>query len=72
MKMKPMLIVGIVLCVLGLAMLIFHQKFTMKQEEKVGLGPINTTVTTNKEISPIWGGLVLAGGVVVVLVGMKK
>ena len=72
MKLKPLLIVGIVLCILGLTMLIFHQKFTLKHEEKVGLGPINTTVTTNKEISPVWGGLVLATGVVVVVIGVKK
>ena len=70
--MKPMVIAGLVLVVVGLLMLIFHSKMTLTHEERVGLGPINTTVQTQKEISPVWGGLVLASGVVLAGVGLKK
>ena len=71
-SMKPIMIVGIVLCLAGILMLVFHAKMTTTHEDKVGLGFINTTVQTKKEISPVWGGLILAGGVVCVVLGGKK
>ncbi len=72
--MKPIFWVGIFLIVLsGLALA--YQGFDYTHQEKVlDLGPIHATAEEQKHVSipPVLGGLVLAGGIALVIVGARK
>jgi len=72
--MKPLMLVGVVLIVLGAAGLIAGGITYKTERESVNLGPIHATVQEDKRISipPIVGGLAMAAGVVLVLAGRKK
>jgi len=72
--MKPIQFIGIVLIVLG-AMVFIYQGFTYTSREKIiDIGPIQASAETRKTVplSPLFGGLALAGGIVMVIVGRKK
>jgi hypothetical protein len=72
--MKSIMIVGIALIVLGV-MALAYQGITYTSREKIiDIGPIQATHDTKKTIPlpPILGGLALAGGIVLVVVGAKK
>jgi hypothetical protein len=72
--MKSIMIVGIALIVLGV-MALAYQGITYTSREKIiDIGPIQATYDTKKTIPlpPILGGLALAGGIVLVVVGAKK
>ncbi|MBN2202088.1 DUF3185 domain-containing protein [bacterium] len=72
--MKPILFIGIVLIVLG-AMALIYQGVTYTTHEKIiDVGPIQASAETQKKVplSPLFGGLALAGGIVMVIVGRKK
>lgn len=72
--MKPIMILGIVLIVLGVAGLIFGGITYTTREKVVDVGALH--VTAEKEhtipILPIVGGVVLAGGIAVVAVTARK
>jgi hypothetical protein len=71
--MKPQVIIGIVLIVLGVIALV-HKGFSYTTRERVvDIGPIkaDADVTHNVPIEPIAGGLLLAGGVVLVVLGNR-
>jgi hypothetical protein len=71
--MKPTVLVGIVLIVLG-AIALAYQGITYTTREKViDLGPLKATVETQKTIPlpPVLGALALAGGIVLVIVGRR-
>ena len=72
--MKSATLLGIVLIVLGVLALVY-QGFTYTTREKVvDLGPLKITADKEKSIPlpPILGALALAGGVVLVFVGVRK
>ncbi len=74
MRINQIMLVGIVLIVLGV-MAFAYQGITYTSREKIiDIGPIQATADTQKTIplSPLLGGLVLAGGIVLVVVGAKK
>jgi uncharacterized membrane protein len=71
---KTATLLGIVLIVLGVLALVY-QGFTYTTREKVvDLGPLKITADKEKSIPlpPILGALALAGGVVLVFVGVRK
>ena len=72
--MKPITIIGIVLIVLGVAALIVQGIQYSTKKEIVTVGPLEATTKTTKHIPlpPIVGGLILAGGVVLVIVGSRR
>jgi len=72
--MKPMVIVGIVLIVLGVVGLIFGGISYTTREKVVDIGGLHVTAETRKTvpIPLVVGGLVLAGGVAVVVVASRK
>ncbi len=73
--MKPtMLIIGIVLICLGVAVLAYHGITLTVHEKVIDIGPLQTTFASRKNIplSPVVGGVMLAGGVLLVIVGVKK
>ena len=72
--MKPIVLIGIALIVLGVIALVYHG-FTYTTHEKVlKIGPLEATqeVTKTIPLPPILGGIVLAGGIVLVFVGSRK
>ena len=72
--MKPTMMCGIVLIVLG-GLALAYQGFNYTHEAKViDVGPIHATAEEQKHVSipPVLGGLVLLGGVVLVFTGARK
>lgn len=72
--MKPIILVGIGLILLGIVALSYKGITYTTQEQVAKIGPLEATVEEKKTIplSPVLGGLALAGGVVLVLVGYRK
>ena len=74
MNTRPIIHVGIALILLGIVAFAYRG-VTYTSREPVGdIGPRQTSVDTKKTISlsPLMGGLVLLGGIVLVVVGLKK
>jgi hypothetical protein len=72
--MKPIMIIGLILIVLGIGALAY-QGITYTTREKIfDIGSIQASADVQKTIplSPILGGLSLVGGIVLVVVGRKK
>ena len=72
--MKPIVLIGIALIVLG-AIALAYQGITYTTQEKVlQIGPLEATKKTEKTIPvpPILGGAALAGGIVLVFIGTRK
>jgi uncharacterized membrane protein len=74
MRIKPTVLLGIALIVLGIVAFAYQGITYTTREKVIDLGPIQASVDTKKTISlpPILGGLVLAGGIVLVIAGTKK
>lgn len=72
--MKPLALIGIVLIAIGLAALIYGGITYTSQEQEVKVGPIEVTAKTKKTIPlpPIVGGVSIAGGVVLLIVGSRR
>jgi hypothetical protein len=72
--MKPIMIAGIVLVVLGALALAYHGITYTTQEDVINVGPIHATTDRQERIPlpPILGGLALAGGIVLLAMGAKK
>ena len=66
--------VGIILAVLGAAALIWQKVGYTQSETLVNVGSVNITADTRKGLSlpPILGGVALAGGVGLIVLGAKK
>ena len=74
MHMNPTMLVGIALIVLGVVAFAYKGITYTSREKVIDVGPLQATVDTKKTIplSPLLGGLVLVGGIVLVVVGTKK
>jgi hypothetical protein len=72
--MKPAMILGIALIVLGVAGLAFQGITYTTREKVVDIGGLQVTAETRKTIPIplIAGGLALAGGIAVVVVASRK
>lgn len=72
--MKMIAIVGVLLIVIGLASLTLGGISYTKREKVLELGPIEATTETRETIPlpPILGGLALAGGVALLILGTRK
>lgn len=72
--MKPTLLLGIALFVLG-GLALAYQGFNYTRQEKVlDVGPIHATAEKHEHVSipPLLGGVALVGGIFLVLVGIRK
>ena len=69
-----MKLVGIALIVIGLIALAYGGISYTTREKVLDIGPIEATQETRKTIPlpPLLGGLALAGGVVLLIVGSKR
>lgn len=74
MNAKPIIHVGIALVLFGIAAFIYQGISYTSREMVVDIGPLQAGVDAKKTVplSPLMGGLVLAGGIVLVVVGIKK
>ena len=74
MRRTPLIAIGVVLVVLGAAALIWKSVSYTQRETLVDVGSVNIAADTKKSVplSPILGGVVLAGGVVLIVVGARK
>jgi len=74
MRRTPLIAIGVVLVLLGAAALIWPKLSYTQRETLVDVGPVNVTADTEKSVplSPILGGVLLAGGVVLIVVGARK
>jgi hypothetical protein len=72
--MKSILFIGIVMIVLGIGSLIYKGVTYTSQDKIIDIGPIEASVDTQKTIplSPVLGGLTLAGGIALVIIGRRK
>jgi uncharacterized membrane protein len=72
--MKPAMMIGILLIVLG-GLALAYQGFNYTRQEKViDVGPIHATAERQEHVSipPFLGGLALVGGIVLVVAGVRK
>ena len=74
MRINPITLVGIALVVLGIVAFAYQGITYTSREKIIDIGPIQATADTKKTIplSPLFGGLALVGGIVLVVVGAKK
>ena len=74
MGIKSITLVGIALILLGIVAFAYQGISYTSREKVIDVGPLQATVDTKKTIplSPLLGGLVLLGGIVLVVVGTKK
>jgi hypothetical protein len=72
--MKPAAILGVVLIVVGLAALVYQGVTYTSRETVVDLGPIQATAERQRTVPlpPVFGIAAVAGGVVLLIVGVRK
>jgi len=72
--MKPMVIIGIILIVLGIAAFAYQGITYTSREKVVDIGPIQVTAekTRTLPMQPIMGAIALVGGIVLLVMGSKK
>lgn len=72
--MKPIMILGIVLIAIGIVALAYHGITYTSREKIFQIGRLEGIKKTDKTIPlpPLLGGVMLAGGIVLVFMGAKK
>ena len=72
--MKPAVIVGVILIVLGIVALAYQGITYTTKEKVVDLGPLKVEAQKEKTIPlpPLLGALLLVGGVVIVAVSARR
>lgn len=69
--MKPVVILGAVLIVLGGIVVAMQGVSYVRDREEVSMGPFSVATEERGFISPVVGGLVLVAGVVLVVIGRR-
>jgi len=72
--MKPNTVIGILLVVLGVLALAY-QGFTYTRQEKIiDIGPVQATTEKHERVAipPLVGGLVLAGGLILLVGSLRR
>jgi hypothetical protein len=72
--MKPIVLFGIVLIILAVIAFAYHGITYTTHEKVLQIGPIEATQKTEKTIPlpPLLGGVALAAGIVLIIMGAKK
>lgn len=72
--MKPLMLLGVALIVLGVLALAYQGITYTTREKIIDLGPLKASVEKQKTIPlpPILGAVALAAGVLLVVVGKKR
>jgi uncharacterized membrane protein len=71
---KPAVVVGIILIIIGVVALVYGGFTYTKREKVLELGPIQATAEKQHTVPfpPVLGGICLVGGIVLVIVGSRK
>ena len=72
--MKPAVIVGVVLIIIGVIGLAYGGISYTKEKTVVDIGPIKATADTRETIPvpPVLGGIALVGGIVLIATAARK
>jgi len=72
--MKPIMLLGIVLILIGVVALAYHGITYTSREKVFEIGRLEGIKKTDKTIPlpPLLGGVMLAGGILLVIMGAKK
>ncbi len=72
--MKPLTLVGVALIILGVVALAYQGITYTTREKIIDIGPLKASVDKEKSIPlpPIVGGLAVAGGVILVIMGARR
>ena len=72
--LKPTSLAGLVLIVLGVIALAYQGITYTTQKKVLDVGPIQATKTEHKTIPlpPIFGGIALVGGIILMMAGAKE
>ena len=72
--MRAITLIGIVLIVLGVVVLAYQGITYTTREKVLEVGPVEVRKETQKTIPlpPLIGGVALAGGIILVLVGVRR
>jgi uncharacterized membrane protein YidH (DUF202 family) len=72
--MRPLSLVGVVLIVLGLLALVYQGINYTSRETVIDIGPLHATADRQKTLplSPVLGIAAVAGGVVLLVAGVRK
>lgn len=72
--MKPLALIGVVLIVFGLGALAYQGITYTSRETVIDIGPVHATADREKTLPlpPIVGGVAVAGGVGLLIAGMRK
>jgi hypothetical protein len=73
MSLKPIALIGILLVVLGAGVLAYGVTYTSR-ETVLDIGPLHATAERERTLplSPLLGAVVLAGGVALLIAGVRK
>ncbi len=69
--MKPIAIIGVVLIIVGGIVVALQGVSYVRDRQEVSVGPIEVAAEERGFIPPVVGGIVLAAGVVLVLIGRR-
>ena len=74
MRTKGIIVLGVALIILGVVALSYQGITYTKREKILDIGPVQATTDREKTIPlpPLLGGLSLAGGIALVIVGAMK
>lgn len=72
--MKPLMLVGVMLIVIGVLALAYQGITYTTRETVIDLGPLKASVEKQKTLPlpPVLGAVALAAGVILVVVGKKR
>ncbi len=72
--MKPIILLGIILIVIGIVALAYHGVTYTSREKVFEIGRLEGIKKTEKTIPlpPLLGGAMLGGGILLVIIGTKK
>lgn len=72
--MKPIMFIGMVLIVIGVVVILLQFITVNTRVKGMEIGPFKTSADaeTTVPVSPYLGGLALAGGIVLVVIGRKR
>lgn len=72
--MKPIILIGIVLVVLGALALAYQGIHYTRTEKVLDVGPMHVTKETQNQIPlpPILGGIALIGGITLLVAGARR
>jgi uncharacterized membrane protein len=74
MSKSSLIVIGVILAVLGVVALGWQKISYTTRETVVDVGPLKVTADNEKDLSlsPILGGIALAGGVGLIVLGARK